>query len=59
MNSATQSKINYTAILIAVINVVAALDYMPEAIRVEVVTLVNTLGPMLIVVFRSFFTGNK
>jgi hypothetical protein len=59
MNKATQSKINYTAVVISMVNIVAALGYIPDAIRVEVVTLTNTLGPMAIVVFRTWYTGDK
>ena len=59
MNTAAQSKINWTALLIAAVNIAAALGYIPAEIKVDVVTIVNTLGPAAILVFRTWFTGPR
>ena len=59
MNEPTRSKINAIALIIALVNAVAAMGYIDEAVAFEVVTVVNTLGPMLIMVARTWFTGDK
>ena len=59
MNKATQSKINWTAAIMAVVNILVISDVVPAAYEVPISTLVNTLGPGLIIVFRTWFTGAK
>ena len=59
MNPATQSKINWTALAVALVNVAAVLGYIPDELESSVVTLVNILGPSLIVVFRTWFTAPR
>ena len=59
MNKATQSKINWTAAFMAVVNLAAILGWLPEDSQTEIATLVNMLGPALILVFRTWFTGPK
>ena len=59
MNHPTMSKINWTALAIALVNMAAALGYLPDDVREQAVIIANTLGPVLIVIFRTWFTGPK
>ena len=56
LNKAAVSKINYTALLIALVNVAGVLGFIPKDILPSVITLTNILGPSLIIVFRTWYT---
>lgn len=56
MNNPTVSKINWLAIIIAGVNIVAMMGYIPIDISGQVVIIVNTVGPALIVIARTWFT---
>jgi len=56
INPARWSKINWTALAIALINVAAALGLIPQQHLMAVTAIVNTGGPLLIMVFRTKFT---
>jgi len=59
MNHPAASKINYTAIFISLINIAATKGLIPEDIRPEIVNIVNTAGPAMILVFRTWFTDKR
>ncbi len=59
INSPAVSKINWTALAIVAINVAVIAGYVPEEYEVQLATLVNIVGPALIVVFRTKFTNPK
>lgn len=59
INTAARSKINWLALMIAAVNITAALGYIPQEYIVHVLTLVNTLGPALIMVARTWFTARQ
>jgi len=59
MNSATQSKINWTAGVMAVVNILIIIYVVSAAYEVPISTLVNTFGSALIIIFRTWFTGGK
>lgn len=56
INSPLASKINWTALVMALVNIVAVAGYIPEAYVPHVLSVVNLAGPALIVLFRSKFT---
>ena len=56
INRPTASKINATAAIVALVNLAAAFGYIPENMQTEIVALVNTLGPVAIITFRTWFT---
>ena len=59
INPPAQSKINWIALVIAGVNIVAALGYLPQAYGAPILTVVNTLGPALIMVARTWFTERR
>ncbi len=59
MNTATSSKINWTAAIMAVVNILIISNVLPAAYEGPALVLVNTFGPALIIVFRTWFTGDK
>lgn len=59
MNNPSQSKINFTALVVLVINLAAALGWIPQAAEVPVIAIVNTVGPGLIYTFRTHFTAPR
>lgn len=56
MNAPIQSKINWTAAIIAAVNIAAVSGFVPDDYVPHLVALVNTIGPGLILVFRTWFT---
>lgn len=59
MNEPHKSKINYTAAAISIIGLIAAYDLIPPKAEEHMVELAMIgVGP-LIIVFRTWFTGNK
>jgi hypothetical protein len=56
MNTPTKSKINYTALLMAVVGILVGLDIIPPEIEEPVVQVALIGGPALIAVFRTWFT---
>ena len=59
MNSPTQSKINWTALVMALIGVAIAFDFVPEEARQPLTEITMILGPVLVMTFRTWFTGPK
>lgn len=59
INSPTNSKINIAAALVAVANYLALRGYISEDLQALVMELAGILGPVLIIIFRSFFTVKK
>ena len=57
INKPVVSKINWLAIVIALVNIVAALGYIPAEYMPHILTIVNTVGPAAIVVARTWFTA--
>ena len=56
INSAAASKINYTALVMALIGGAVALDYIPPELEETVISLTMIVGPVLIATFRTWFT---
>ena len=59
MNHPAMSKINWLAFAIALVNIGAAAGYIPSDYVAHVLAMVNTLGPALIMVARTWFTAPK
>lgn len=59
MNTPLKSKINYTGLVIAVIGVIASLDLMPAEMEEHLVEIAMILTGPLVIVFRTYFTGDK
>ena len=59
MNSALKSKINWTSLVIAGFGVAIAFDLIPYQAEEHITTIVTIAGPALIMVWRTWFTGNK
>ena len=59
MNDPLQSKINFTGLVIALIGVVASLDLLPPEMEEHLVEVAMILTGPLVIVFRTYFTGNK
>jgi len=59
MNSPTVSKINWTALIIALIGVMAAFDVIPADLKEPLIEISMILLPSLIVVFRTWFTDKR
>lgn len=59
INHPTKSKINIAAGIIAVANYLALRGYISEDAQQLVMELAGILGPVMIVIFRSFFTEKK
>lgn len=57
MNEPIQSKINYTALVMALIGMAVVLDWIPAEMEQDVITITMIGGPALIGVFRTWFTG--
>ena len=57
MNTPAKSKINYTALIIAVVGILVGLDILPREIEDDVVQVTLIAGPALIAVFRTWFTA--
>lgn len=56
MNKPINSKINWTALVMAIIGVMVALDYIPPEMEEDVITITMIAGPALIGVFRTWYT---
>ena len=56
MNPPVSSKINWTALAIAVIGLLIATDALPPEVEKPVTDITMILLPALIVVFRTWFT---
>lgn len=59
MNSPTVSKINWTALVIALIGVLAAFNVLPPKLEQPLTEITMILLPSLIVVFRTWFTDKR
>ena len=55
-NIPKQSKINYTALVMALVGILVGLDIIPPEIEEPVVQVTMIGGPALIAVFRTWFT---
>lgn len=56
INSPKVSKINWTALVIALVGVASSLGYISEDIKEQLTEAVMIGGPALIVVWRTWFT---
>lgn len=56
INAPALSKINWTAIIIAAINIAVVSGVVPAEYEAPLITIANTAGPALIIVFRTWFT---
>ena len=59
MNSPAQSKINWTAAIMAIIGILIALDILPPEIEEPLTALALTVGPVLIGTFRTWYTDKS
>lgn len=59
MNHPAASKINYTALVMALFGVAVAYDLIPEEAEEALTQVVLIAGPVLIATFRTWFTGGK
>ncbi len=59
MNHPVVSKINWLALVIAAINIVAVAGFIQKEYVPHILSIVNTVGPVLIVVARTWFTAPK
>lgn len=59
MNKPTRSKINYTSLLIALVGVASALGHIPPEMEKPLTDLAMIAGPLLIMTFRTWFTGPR
>jgi len=59
MNSPVKSKINATALVISIIGLLAGLDLFPAKVEEHLVEIAMIITGPAIIVFRSFFTGDK
>jgi hypothetical protein len=55
-NTPKQSKINYTALIMAFVGILVGLDIIPPEIEEPVIQVTLIGGPALIAVFRTWFT---
>lgn len=56
INSPAASKINWTAIAIVAVNISVIAGLVPPEYEQQLTVLVNTLGPAMILLFRTKFT---
>ena len=56
MNKPTQSKINYTALIMAVLTLLTVYDIIPAAAQEPVMVIVGLVGPALVATFRTWYT---
>jgi|AntRauTorckE5430_2_1112549.scaffolds.fasta_scaffold05949_5 hypothetical protein len=56
INPPAVSKINWTALVMALIGVGAALGVIPEELKEPVTEAALIIGPMLVATFRTWFT---
>lgn len=59
MNPANKSKINYTALVMALVGIAAAFDLIPEDAKEPIIEATLIVGPMLVATFRTWFTEPK
>jgi hypothetical protein len=55
-NTAKQSKINYTALVMASVGILVGLDIIPHQIEEHVIQITLIAGPALVAIFRTWFT---
>ncbi len=56
MNPAHQSKINWASLIMALVGIAVAYDFIPPAAQEPVITATLIIGPALIATFRTWFT---
>lgn len=59
MNDPLKSKINYTALAVQVLTLLVVFDVIPSDAQEPFIIIIGLVGPTLIQVFRTKFTGNK
>lgn len=59
VNRPINSKINWTSLLVAIIGLSVAMDWIPTEVQKPLVEITLIAGPSLIIVFRTFFTNPK
>jgi len=58
INPPWYSKINYTALVIQIIGLLAILNLIPESMKEQLTEATLLIGPALIQIFRTWFTDN-
>lgn len=56
INHPTQSKINYTALVMACVGIAVGFDLIPVEAEEAIVQFTLIVGPSLIAIFRTWFT---
>lgn len=59
MNSPANSKINWTALVMAVVGLAIAFDLVPKEAEKPLTEVTLILGPVLVATFRTWFTEVK
>lgn len=59
INTPAMSKINWTALIVVLINIAVVAGLIPGEYETHLAALANIAGPALIVVFRTWFTEPK
>lgn len=59
INKPSLSKINWLALILALINIAAVAGFIPKDYVPHVLSVANILGPTLIMVARTWFTEPK
>ena len=57
INTAAKSKINWTALAMALVGVASALGYVPDEMKEPLNEAALIVGPMLVATFRTWFTA--
>ena len=55
-NSAVQSKINYTALVMAAVGILVGFDVIPQEVEEPLIQATLIVGPTIIAVCRTWFT---
>lgn len=58
INQPKRSKINWSAFVIAIVNIIALAGYIPQDYLPHIVVIVNIGLPVLIMYFRTYKTNN-
>lgn len=59
VNSPVGSKINWTSLVVLLIGMATALDYIPKEIEEYLVEITLIVSPVLVMTFRTWFTEPK
>ena len=59
INRPVVSKINWLALILTLINIAAVAGFIPQAYVIHILSVVNIVGPALIMVARTWFTARS